>query len=82
MTPQSIQMNDVESSNINAIGYDAATGTLAIRFWKGRGDPRTIGETYHYPAVPQDIYDALIDADSVGKYFHRHIRNDFPGEKQ
>lgn len=81
MTP-SIEMIDVESSNINAVGYDPDSRTLAIRFWKGRGDSKTIGDTYHYPGVPQDIYDALKDADSVGKYFHRHIRNEFQGEKQ
>ena len=67
-------MNPVISSTIDAIGWE--NGTLKIRFKNG-------GE-YHYPDVPKSHFDAMLDdkLPSVGKYFHKHIRNSFKGVKQ
>lgn len=59
-------MKPVKSSQIEAVGYDAATRTLAIQF-KG-------GAVYHYDDVPKDIHDGFEKAESVGKYFGEKIR--------
>lgn len=63
----------VQSSNISSIGYDHTTQTLEIEF-KGGG-------VYSYPDVPKEKADALMNAESVGKYFHAHIRNSHPHTK-
>ena len=57
----------VTSSNISSIGYSPETQTLEIEF-KGGG-------VYTYHDVDQAKADALMNAESVGKHFHAHIRN-------
>ena len=56
----------IESSAISAIGYDAATERLQIRF--------TDGEVYEYRDVPGLAYAALIQADSKGRHLNLAIR--------
>lgn len=68
----SIQMSKVSSSNINSVGYDPSTNTLAIQFGSG---------TYHYKGVTQDEYDALRNAKSVGSHFAANIRPKYEGKK-
>jgi hypothetical protein len=63
----------VESSNIKAVGYDEATKTLTVQFLSG--------QTWSYADVPPKTYRELMDADSVGGYFSREIRNDFDGTR-
>ena len=65
----SIQLNPVKSSQIAAIGYDAATQTLAIRFNKGE-------KVYHYADVPQKVFEGFSDG-SAGKYFASAVRGKF-----
>lgn len=61
-----ITMQAVESSQIEAVGYDAPTRTLAIRF---RG-----GALYHYDGCEAETFEALRGAESVGSYFYKHIK--------
>jgi hypothetical protein len=56
----------VESSNILSIGYDYITMILEVEF-KYSG-------IYHYSEVPQEIYDALMTANSKGKYLNANIK--------
>ncbi|CAG1769284.1 hypothetical protein BAC3_00170 [uncultured bacterium] len=56
----------VSSSNIAAIGYDSNTQTLEVEF--------NSGSIYQYFDVPQTIYEALINAESVGKCFIGQIK--------
>jgi len=56
----------VESSNIVSIGYDPVTSTLEIEFHSGA--------IYQYFAVPQEIYDGLMNARSKGAFFHQFIK--------
>jgi hypothetical protein len=77
-----IQMQPVTSSQINALGFDADSGTLAIQFKNGRGD---VGSLYHYSNVTPDLFEALRGAESIGSYFGKHIKpfaDKFPYEKQ
>jgi hypothetical protein len=66
-----IQLTPVESSQIAAIGYDAASETLAIRF-KGKGDAP--GSLYHYAYVSPADWAEFRDAPSIGSYFYKHIK--------
>ena len=59
----------VTSSNINCIGYDNMLGSLYIRF--------NSGESYMYADVPQDVFDALLCAESVGQTFHSTVKNKY-----
>lgn len=61
----------VQSSALKRVSYDEAAHTLCATF-------RDNGRTYVYEGVPQELYDALIFADSLGAYFNAHIRDHFP----
>ena len=56
----------VDSSNIAAVGWDPRTMILEVEFHHGG--------VYHYLEVPKSEYGDFIHADSIGKYFHKHIR--------
>lgn len=64
---------EVESSNINAVGYDQDTKKMVVEF-KGGGQ-------YEYTDVPFDVYTDLMDSDSVGQTFHKTIRGKYEFEK-
>jgi hypothetical protein len=64
-----MQMKNVNSSNVAAIGYDNATQTLQVEFKNG--------STYQYFDVPEAIYNGLDDATSVGSYLNAHIKGSF-----
>jgi hypothetical protein len=61
----------LQSSAIEAIAYDESAHVLTARFRNG-------GAIVIYEDVPQEIYDGLIFADSIGGYFHDHIEGQFP----
>lgn len=48
------------------MGYDPTTSTLGIRFHSG--------SEYHYFDVPEELYNGLVSAPSVGRYFHEHVK--------
>lgn len=56
----------VSSSNVAAVGYDASTNTLGVRFLNG--------SEYHYIGVPQEVFEELKSAPSVGRYFDQHVK--------
>lgn len=56
----------VSSSDLQRVGYDAASKTLYIRFHSGG--------VYSYASVPPAVYNDLLAAPSKGKYFHANIR--------
>jgi hypothetical protein len=59
-----IELKQVESSNIDKVGYDEKT--LFILFKNGG--------LYKYIDVPSDIYDGLVVAESVGKYLNTEVK--------
>lgn len=63
----------VSSSQIKAIGFDAATRKMHVVFKSG--------DTYEYDDVDQSKYEALLDADSVGGMFHQTIKGKHPHKK-
>ena len=64
------RMPYVQSSALEQVSYDEVAHTLCATF-------RETGRTYIYQDVPQEIYDGLLFADSLGAYFNCHIRDHF-----
>lgn len=63
-----IELVPVESNQVKAIGYDAASKTLAVTFNHGKG------AIYHYPDVAPETHAAFIGAESIGRFFGQHIK--------
>lgn len=59
----------VKSSNIKEVGYDDKTHELFIRF--------NDDKLYKYPGVPEVFFKELVEAKSVGGYFHAKIKGRF-----
>ena len=68
-----VQMKPVRSSNLDAVGYDAVKHVLYVAFKNGT--------QYGYQNVPEETYQAFMNAESLGKFFHASIRNGFPFAK-
>jgi hypothetical protein len=64
----------VQSVSLEAVAYDATAHVLRAKF-------RSDGRVVVYENVPQDVYDALIFADSIGGYFHDHIESTYPAHE-
>lgn len=64
-----LKLNPVKSSNVDAVGYDAASQTLQVRF-KG-------GKTYDYAGVPAAVNTALNQAESVGRFIAANVVGKF-----
>ena len=60
----------LESTLLAWVRYDPATGRLEVHFHSG--------QRYRYFGVPPSCYQQLLQADSKGAFFNRHIRNCFP----
>ena len=63
------EMEWVDSSNIEQIGYDEDQRELWVRFKSG--------DTYVYANVPPATYDDIARADSKGSYLNREIRPNY-----
>lgn len=66
---KAIPMTAVQSKQIAAVGYDAASKTLAVTFARGAG------AIYHYPNVEQKTHDDMMAAESKGTFFGQHIKS-------
>ena len=61
-----MERQSVESSNLASVGYDAENEILEIEF--------NNGGVYQYFDVPENVYEALMNAGSHGQYFDRNIK--------
>lgn len=61
-----MEREQVESSNLASIGYDAKNEILEVEF--------NHGGVYHYFDVPESIYDDLMNASSHGQFFDKNIK--------
>jgi len=64
-----MERQPVESSSLRSVGYDAQRRELAIEFHDGT--------VYLYGSVPEDVYSALLRAESKGGYFNAEIREQY-----
>ena len=69
-----VEMQPVDSSNIDSVGYDPETQRLTVRF-------RT-GKTYHYNGVDSRTFDELMKAESKGKFLYQNIKGNYEVEKE
>ncbi len=67
------EMIRVSSSNIESVGYVAATETVCVKFLNG--------SVYAYKGVPLSEFEGLKNAPSVGSYLHRNFKNVYPYER-
>jgi len=56
----------VSSSLVESVGYDPDERFLEVELQDGK--------VYQYVDVPEETYRGLMDADSHGRYFNRHVR--------
>lgn len=68
----SIALQEVDSSQIHSIGYDAASQTLAIRFRDRKTDQPT--SLYHYSNFTAEDFAAFEQAESKGSHHGKHIK--------
>lgn len=68
-----MEMINVESENIDSIGYDEENAVLEIEF--------NSGAAYEYYDVPSYIYDELMSAGSKGGYAHENIYKNYSQSK-
>lgn len=61
-----MERSPVSSSNVESVGYEKDSETLEVEFKNGT--------LYQYFDVPQQIFDGLISADSVGGYLAQNIK--------
>jgi hypothetical protein len=69
---EALPWSDVESSNIARVAFVAEPGqegTLYVEFKGGQGS-----RTYTYEDVPLHVYENLLTADSVGRYFAHVVK--------
>ena len=63
----------VDSEAMREVEYAPGSRILRIRFADGRW--------WRYFDVPAQVHEALIAAESHGRYFHEHIRGRFDYER-
>lgn len=68
-----MQMQDVLSSHIAAVGYDGERRELFVSFKSG--------VTYSFADVPAEEAHKFMHAPSIGKHFGEHIRPKFNGTR-
>lgn len=61
-----IALTPVQSSNIEAVGYDPATQTQRVRFKDGA--------EYDYHGVPEERHHAMMKAESIGGHHAIYIK--------
>jgi hypothetical protein len=59
----------VDSTSLRSVGYDAASLTLEVEFRNG--------SVYRYANVPSELWARLRRAESMGRFFQDHVRDQF-----
>lgn len=64
-----MERTPVVSSDLSEVGYDPTTMVLEIVFHSGG--------TYQYFDVPETVYQELLSSESIGRFFHAHVKNNY-----
>lgn len=70
-TINGVTLQDVDSSMISHVGYDAAHECLYVKF---HGSGKSGFATWRYDQIPPSQYAALCSSSSIGRYFIQNIR--------
>jgi hypothetical protein len=57
----------LSSTTVVSAGYDEGSRTMEIEF--------TGGAVYRYDDVPREVFDGLLAAESVGRFFNERVRD-------
>jgi hypothetical protein len=68
------EMHYVDSSNVEAVGYESEAQELHVQFLSGA--------YYIYHGVPREIYDDLLAAPSIGSFLNRVVKGVYQFTKQ
>ena len=68
-----MERQPVTSSNLAEVGYDPELETLEVQFRPGG--------VYQYFNVPAFMYERLMSADSLGRFFNAEIKGHYPEAK-
>jgi hypothetical protein len=68
-----VELKKIDSSNIEAFGFDQMTSTLFVQF-KG-------GKIYSYGGVESRVYDDFMAAPSKGSFFKTNISGKYETQK-
>jgi len=64
-----VELTPVTSSTIDAFGYDPALNELYVQFKSG--------SVYTYTQVEPEVYSALCEAESFGKFLNVNIKGQY-----
>lgn len=70
-----IEMQYINSSNVEQIGYDEDLSELHVKFLSGP----TI---YVYLGIPLQLFEDLMNAPSKGGFLHANVYENYPVEKR
>jgi hypothetical protein len=65
-----VKRSHVTSSNIRSVGYDPQNAVLEVKFHNNR--------VYQYLDVPPEEFDALMAAESKGRFLNQVIKPSHP----
>jgi hypothetical protein len=65
--------NPVDSSSVRSVGYDPIERVLEVEYRPHR--------VYRYFDVPDDVYEGLVHASSIGRYVNYKIKERFRYEE-
>jgi hypothetical protein len=68
-----MEVDEVSSSVISGVAYDADTQILVLGF--------NNGTVYEYQGVPAAVHRELLEAESAGRYYGRRIRDRYPARR-
>lgn len=68
------EMTYVDSSNIEAVGYDEEAQEMHVQFLNGG--------YYIYHGVPRQTFDGMMSAPSKGSFLNREVKNVYSYTKQ
>jgi hypothetical protein len=68
-----MQRQPVKSTNLAEVGFEKETGTVEVKF--------VGGEIYRYGGVPEELYQSMLGASSVGSFFAQYIKRAYPARK-
>ena len=66
-----MELREVLSSNIRKVGYNG--GDLIVEY--------SSGNKYRYKKVPREMYEAMLESDSKGRFMNNSIKGKFEYEK-
>ena len=70
-----VDMTVVDSTSIEAVGYDLGASELYVRFKENQ-------RTYVIAEVPRHAYHELLRSSSKGQYYNRYIKPVYPNVRR